>query len=117
MTTDEKATGEEVEAAFILIRRAVRHGSVAAEQVEQLLADFTNVGFGRDMEALANELGAEHPPLLGQIAKTAGLGVMRRTLGNGWNPGDPSWFEPGSSRHFEPAYLMRGLCTGAWGIH
>lgn len=42
------------------------------------LATLTSA-FGNSADELATELGYSHPTLIGQVAKTIGLGVMRRS--------------------------------------
>lgn len=116
----KQADALDVEGAVGTLKTALRFGQVPAEALEGLMADFVNVGFGREVDAFANALAIEHPTLLGQIARATALGVMRRTLGTKWRPGDRTWFEPGEAQRagfHEPDYLVRGLCPGAEGVH
>jgi hypothetical protein len=117
-TTQEQK--EAVNEAVDLLKAAIRRGLVDPAQLESLLSDFVNVGFGREIGAFANALAIEHPTLVGQIAKAVGLGVMRRTLGTAWGPADRTWYESGEANALgfrEPQFIVRGRCSGAEGVH
>ncbi len=61
-----------------------------AETLVQDLGSFCNAMSGDQIDAFATALAAEHPTIVGQIAKAVGMGVMRRaTREPGWKPYDP----------------------------
>ena len=64
--------------ALTVITRNIRKGGVTAEQVEDLLSVMVNGARHETVEGFANALANDHPTLIGQIARSIALGVVRR---------------------------------------